>query len=37
MKLIVDYGDITCDKAFIGYFPRKLESIQYNGALEEGT
>ena len=29
----LDYGDITYDKAFIGYFQKKLESIQYNVAL----
>ena len=29
----LDYGDIIYDKAFIGYFQKKLESIQYNAAL----
>ena len=29
----LDYGDIIYDKAFIGYFQKKLESIQYNVAL----
>ena len=29
----LDYGDIIHDKAFIGYFQKKLESIQYNAAL----
>ena len=28
----LDYGDIICDKAFIKYFQKKLESIQYNTA-----
>ena len=28
-----DYGDITYDKAFIGSFQKKLETIQYNAAL----
>ena len=28
-----DYGDIIYDKAFIGYFQKKLESIQYNATL----
>ena len=27
------YGDISYDKAFIGSFQKKLESIQYNAAL----
>ena len=29
----LDYGDIIYDKAFIGYFQKKLESIQYNATL----
>ena len=29
----LDYGDIIYDKAFIGSFQKKLESIQYNAAL----
>ena len=29
----LDYGDITYDKAFIGSFQKKRESIQYNVAL----
>ena len=29
----LDYGDIIYDKAFIGHFQKKLESIQYNAAL----
>ena len=29
----LDYGDIIYDMAFIGYFLKKLESIQYNAAL----
>ena len=29
----LDYGDIIYDKAFIEYFQKKLESIQYNAAL----
>ena len=29
----LDYGDIIYDKVFIGSFQKKLESIQYNGAL----
>ena len=29
----LDYGDIIYDKAFIGYFQKKLETIQYNVAL----
>ena len=29
----LDYGDIIYDKAFIGPFQNKLESIQYNAAL----
>ena len=29
----LDYGDIIYDKAFIGPFQKKLESIQYNAAL----
>ena len=28
-----DYGDIIYDKAFIGSFQKKLETIQYNAAL----
>ena len=33
VRLHLDYGDIIYDKAFIGYFQKKLESIQYNAAL----
>ena len=29
----LDYGGIIYDKAVIGYFQKKLESIQYNAAL----
>ena len=29
----LDYGDIIYDKAFIGSFQKKLETIQYNAAL----
>ena len=29
----LDYSDIICDKAFIGYFQKKLEFIQCNAAL----
>ena len=29
----LDYGDIIYDKAFIGSFQKKLESIQYNAVL----
>ena len=29
----LDYGDLIYDKAFIGSFQKKLESIQYNTAL----
>ena len=29
----LDYGDIIYDKAFIGYFQKQLETIQYNAAL----
>ena len=29
----LDYGDIIYGKAFIGYFQKRLESIQYNAAL----
>ena len=29
----LDYGDIIYDKAFTGYFQKKLEFIQYNAAL----
>ena len=29
----LDYGEIIYDKAFIGYFQKNLESIQYNAAL----
>ena len=29
----LDYGDIIYDKAFIGSFQKKLESIKYNTAL----
>ena len=29
----LDYGDVIYDKAFIGPFQKKLESIQYNAAL----
>ena len=29
----LDYSDIICDKAFIEYFQKKLNSIQYNAAL----
>ena len=33
VRLHLDYGDIIYDKAFIGYFQKKLDSIQYNAAL----
>ena len=33
VRFHLDYGDIICDKACIGYFQKKLESIQYNAAL----
>ena len=33
MDLLLDYGDIIYNKAFIGSFQQKLESIQYNAAL----
>ena len=33
VRLHLDYGDIIYDKACIGYFQKKLESIQYNAAL----
>ena len=33
VRLHLDYGDIIYDKAFIGSFQKKLESIQYNTAL----
>ena len=29
----LDYGDIIYDKAFIDYFQKKLESIQYKATL----
>ena len=33
VKPHLNYGDIIYDKAFIGSFQKKLESIQYNAAL----
>ena len=33
VRFHLDYGDIIYDKACIGYFQKKLESIQYNAAL----
>ena len=33
VRLHLDYGDIIYDKAFIGSFQKKLESIQYNAVL----
>ena len=33
VRLHLDYGDIIYDKACIGYFQKKIESIQYNVAL----
>ena len=33
VRFHLDYGDIIYDKACIGYFQKKRESIQYNAAL----
>ena len=33
VRAYLDYGDIIYDKAAIGSFQKKLESIQYNAAL----